>query len=88
MSLSRSNPFRFESIWTRSSDRSGVRAIPASPIPDACLESILVPGDEIDRLRALDGLLGPLLEELGEVSDEAYLADPRWRAVVTLHAER
>ncbi|WP_268267500.1 hypothetical protein OHU34_00630 [Streptomyces sp. NBC_00080] len=28
-------------------------------------------------------MLGPLVDELGDVGDEVYLASPRWSAVVT-----
>lgn len=38
--------------------------------------------DEVPALRDLDGVFGPLLDELGDAPDEVYLADPRWPAVV------
>ena len=39
--------------------------------------------DEARAARALADVLGPLIDELGEVGDEVYLASPRWQAVVT-----
>ncbi len=57
------------------------------PDPAARIGSVLVAGDEQDRLRGLDAVLGPLIDELGEAPDDEYLADPRWRLVVEKAAE-
>ncbi|MEO7261620.1 MAG: hypothetical protein ABI047_10255 [Jatrophihabitantaceae bacterium] len=51
------------------------------PEPTSRLWSVLLPGDEVDRLRALGKVLDPLIDELGDAPDAVYLADPRWAAV-------
>jgi hypothetical protein len=56
------------------------------PDPLRRLGSVLVPGDEVDRLRALDSVLGPLIDDLGGVPDSAYVRDPRWSAVMSAAA--
>ena len=56
------------------------------PEPDGRLWSVLLPGDEVARLRALDKALGPLIDELGDAPDAVYLADPRWGAVMSAAA--
>ncbi|TDU84547.1 hypothetical protein EV138_7026 [Kribbella voronezhensis] len=52
--------------------------------PKAAIGSVLLPGDEADRLEALGEVLDRLLEEHGDVDDIAYLRDPRWPEVVRL----
>lgn len=37
--------------------------------------------NEVASLEALRDVLGPLIDELGDVEDETYLADPRWSKV-------
>src|SRR5215217_473947 len=53
------------------------------PMPESRLGPILLPGDEVDRLRALDRILGRLIDDLGDAPDTAYLADPRWAEVIS-----
>jgi hypothetical protein len=48
------------------------------PNPDSAVGEVLYP-DEVEPLRALGKLLGPLIDETG---DEPYLAHPRWPMVV------
>jgi hypothetical protein len=50
--------------------------------PAATVGDILIAGDEIDRLTALDRVLGPLIDTLGDVPDLEYLNHPRWPEVV------
>ena len=51
------------------------------PSPEDAVPSLLHAA-EVLPLRAVDSALGPLIRELGDSSDEAYLADPRWPHVV------
>jgi hypothetical protein len=37
--------------------------------------------NEVASLEVLRDVLGPLIDELGDVEDETYLADPRWSMV-------
>lgn len=53
------------------------------PDPESRLRWVLLDGDELDRLRALDSVLGPMIDELGEAPDAAYLRDSRWPSVVS-----
>ena len=53
------------------------------PEPESRLWSVLLPGDELARLAAVDRVLGRMIDELGEAPDEMYLADPRWATVMT-----
>jgi hypothetical protein len=48
------------------------------PEPEKSLWTVLLPGDEVARLRALDAVLGPLIDELGDVADRVFLEDARW----------
>ena len=52
------------------------------PDPDKALWTVLLPGAELHRLRALDRILGPVIDDLGSAPIEAYLADRRWPGVV------
>jgi hypothetical protein len=56
------------------------------PEPHDRLWSVLLHGDEVARLRALDKALAPLVDELGDAPDVIYLADPRWDAVMSAAA--
>lgn len=54
------------------------------PTPDARSgwEAILVPGDEVERLRELGAVLGPLITRLGDVPDQRYLDAHEWPSVM------
>ncbi|MFI5719824.1 hypothetical protein [Nocardia sp. NPDC051750] len=54
------------------------------PDPASAIGDILLGGAEIARLTALDRVLGPLIDELGEADDLQYLNHPRWPEVVRL----
>ncbi|MGW6526444.1 SCO4402 family protein [Streptomyces sp. NPDC054962] len=51
--------------------------------PEETVGEVLRSRDEARAARALAEVLGPLVDELGDVGDEVYLASPRWPAVVT-----
>lgn len=51
------------------------------PDPRPMLGAVVVDDDEMPRLVALDAALGPLLDELGEAPDEAFVSHPNWPAV-------
>ncbi|MEV4260225.1 hypothetical protein [Kribbella sp. NPDC049584] len=51
------------------------------PDPAESIGTVLVAGDEIERLRSLGQLLDALLAEHGDVSASVYMADPRWPEV-------
>ena len=53
------------------------------PDPVSRLRWVLLDGDELKRLRALDGVLGPMIDELGEAPDATYLQDSRWPSVMS-----
>jgi hypothetical protein len=46
------------------------------------LGEVLASEREVRAARELAEVLGPLIDELGDVDDEVYLASPRWPAVV------
>lgn len=52
------------------------------PSPELAVPSLLYEA-EVAALRAVGDALGPLLDELGDSADENYIADPRWRGVVS-----
>lgn len=52
------------------------------PDPEDTVGDVLIAGDEVTRLRALGTVLGRLIDKLGNVDDDKYLADPEWPAVV------
>lgn len=52
------------------------------PDPTAIVGFVIVDA-EVPALQALEHALGPLLDDLGDSSDDVYLADPRWPQVVT-----
>ncbi|WP_371404499.1 hypothetical protein OHA10_02285 [Kribbella sp. NBC_00662] len=51
------------------------------PDPADSIGTVLVPGDEIERLRNLGRLLDALLAEHGDVGASVFMADPRWPEV-------
>lgn len=55
------------------------------PDPSAQVDTVLF-AEDVPPLRALEGVLGPLIDELGDVPDREYLADPRWNSVLVLAA--
>jgi hypothetical protein len=54
--------------------------------PESTVGEILHPSETV-AMRRLGEVLGPLIKELGDAPDSAYLADPRWAEVVRLAAE-
>jgi hypothetical protein len=52
------------------------------PDPTARLGSVLVDGDEIERLRRVDSVLDVLLADHHGDDDEVFLEDPRWADVI------
>ena len=56
------------------------------PDPSSQVGSVLFPED-VDYLRRVDAVLGPLIDQLGRSPDAEYLADPRWDLVVDAAAE-
>ena len=55
------------------------------PDPGPAVGTVLHP-DEVEPLRALGGVLEPLVDELHGADDATYLADARWPAVVAAAA--
>ncbi|SUB09252.1 SCO4402 family protein [Nocardia brasiliensis] len=51
------------------------------PDPESALGDVLLPGDEIERLRTLGRVLDPVIEELGDSPDARYLAHQQWTVV-------
>ncbi|MBB5157350.1 SCO4402 family protein [Saccharopolyspora phatthalungensis] len=51
------------------------------PDPETGVGDVLYP-DEVGVLRALGEVLDPLINELGNVSDERYLQHPQWAEVL------
>jgi hypothetical protein len=51
------------------------------PSPETAVPAVLHQS-EAPALQALDAVLGPLLDDLGEQPDSEFLADPRWPRVV------
>lgn len=52
------------------------------PEPESALGDILIDGDEVERLRTLGRVLGPIIDELGDAPDAQYLSHPSWPAVI------
>lgn len=52
------------------------------PDPANRVGSVLVDGDELERLRHLDAVLEVLLDRHHGRDDDAFLGDPRWGEVV------
>jgi hypothetical protein len=52
------------------------------PDPDESLGTVLLPGDEIGRIRELGVLLDELLRRHGDASSEDFISDTQWPAVV------
>lgn len=55
----------------------------ALPDPESGLGSVLMSQSEVDELAGLEKILGPLIDDLRDASDQTYMSDPRWREVVT-----
>jgi len=54
------------------------------PDPDESLGTVLVAGDEVERIRELGVLLDELLDRHGDASSEKFISDAQWPAVVKL----
>jgi len=52
------------------------------PDPMGRVGSVLIDGEEVDRLKALGVALDAVMEDLGEADDVEYLDDARWPDVV------
>jgi hypothetical protein len=52
------------------------------PDPAESIGQVLVPGDEVERLRLLGGLLSDLLDKHGDVDAGVFMSDPQWDDVV------
>lgn len=52
------------------------------PEPESALGDILIDGDEVERLRTLGRVLGPIIDELGDAPDAHYLSHPSWPVVI------
>lgn len=50
------------------------------PNPELCVGTV-IRASEVEALRRLDGVLGPVIDELGNSADEDYLAHEDWTAV-------
>ncbi|MFI1208896.1 hypothetical protein ACH4UV_14955 [Streptomyces sp. NPDC020802] len=50
--------------------------------PGAAVGQVLRSPEEARAMQALASVLSPLIDELGDVADDVYLASPRWPAVV------
>lgn len=51
------------------------------PEPEGAVGSVIY-NEEVASFRALNSVFDPILEDLGDQSDEVYIRDPRWRGVV------
>jgi hypothetical protein len=51
------------------------------PDPARSVGSLLHEGDEVSALAALEEVFGPIIDRLGDVSEDAYLAAPEWPEV-------
>ncbi|HWH01990.1 MAG TPA: hypothetical protein VNV66_22345 [Pilimelia sp.] len=51
------------------------------PAPAGAIGGIVVDGVGVERLIALDDVLSPLLEDLGDVPDSVYLKHPSWSQI-------
>jgi hypothetical protein len=56
---------------------------------DVCVDpdrwvGIVLYAAEVEPLRRLGEVFGALIDDLGDVADDVYLADPRWPTVVEL----
>lgn len=54
------------------------------PDPTRALGAVLVPGDDMGRLRRLGEVLSSLIDRHGSEPDINYLNDPEWKEVVRL----
>jgi len=48
---------------------------------------VVLYADDVEPLRRLGAVLGPLVDDLGDASDAEYLSDPRWELVVSAAAQ-
>lgn len=55
------------------------------PEPSTAVGAVLFE-HEVPALTALDAALGPMIDDLQDASDDAYIADPRWPDVVAAAA--
>ncbi|WBQ04093.1 SCO4402 family protein [Kribbella sp. CA-293567] len=53
------------------------------PNPEDSLGTVLLPGDEIERLRAVGAILDQLLDRHGDAGDEVFISDTQWPSVVS-----
>lgn len=56
------------------------------PNPEMSVSSLLYES-EVPAFQALDAILGPMIDDLGDAPDQVYLADPRWPAVIHAAAD-
>lgn len=54
------------------------------PDPVRALGTVLVPGDNLERLKRLGDVLSRLIDRHGDEPDVNYLNDPEWKEVVRL----
>jgi hypothetical protein len=54
------------------------------PNPTTRVGSVLIDGDEVEALTALERPLSRVLDRLGEASDAEYMSSPEWLEVVQL----
>lgn len=56
------------------------------PDPTSAVGDVLYP-DEVEPLRALGAVYGPLIDEIGDKTYAVYLAHPQWAEVVRAAGE-
>jgi hypothetical protein len=54
------------------------------PNPHDSLGTILMPGDEVERIVKFGRVLDQMLDRHGDVPGEVFIADPQWREVMRL----
>lgn len=52
------------------------------PDPEESVGTVLVPGDEIERLRELGTVLDEILHRIGDVTGDKFVVDAQWPRVV------
>lgn len=52
------------------------------PDPEESVGTVLVPGDEIERLRELGAVLDEILHRIGDVTGDKFVVDAQWPRVV------
>lgn len=55
----------------------------ALPDPERWMGAVLMSKREVDELAGLEEVLGPLIDDLRNASDQTYISDPRWSEVVS-----